>query len=71
LKRDLAGDICENVHGESSIVRVEEAADRADPGQTYVWRRTRREDVVFDLYVCFVLQYHSVNGAYLLLLYWV
>jgi len=41
LKRDLAGDNCENVHGESSIVRVEEAADRVEYIESYrlLWQR--------------------------------
>ena len=52
MKRDLAGDNCESVHGESSIVRVEEAADRVEdvnlPTKFEVSNSTHYEDMKGD-----------------------
>ena len=45
LKRDLAGNNCESIHGESSVVRVEEVADRVEDVENcrLLWQRAGRQ----------------------------
>jgi len=53
LKRDLAGGNCESVHTESSVVRVEEVADRVENVErcrllAYAWLATAISLMWFD-----------------------